>query len=128
MGTIMKRLAAPAVMLFAIAGCSTGGVNDTLGGVLNAPESSDGTATLNAEVQDNDDVRQILRIRTTDGREAEVRWDAGTDVIYLNNHYSAAALERGDLVQIRLRETSDGELYTDHVLVVESRQERGIPE
>ena len=103
-------------------------MNDTLGGVLNAPGSSDGTAVLNAEVQDNDDVRQILRIRTTDGREAEVRWDAGTDVIYLNNHYSPAALERGDLVQIRIRETSDGELYTDHVLVTESRQERGIPE
>ena len=68
MGTIMRRLAAPAVMLFAIAGCGTGGVNDALGGVLNAPGSSDGTAVLNAEVQDNDDVRQVLRIRTTDGR------------------------------------------------------------
>jgi hypothetical protein len=126
---ILRRFAAPAALLFATAGCSTGGVGDVLGGVLNSPESSDGTATVNAEIQDNDDVRQQVRIRTTDGREAVVRWDSGTEVIYLNERYSPAALERGDLVQMRIRETSDGELYTDYVVVTQSVQERtGVPE
>ena len=45
--------------------------------------------------------------------------------MYKGETYSAAALERGDLVQMRLHETSDGDLYTDYVQVTRSVQERG---
>lgn len=124
MTATMRRLAAPALMLFALAGCSGGGLGDILGGVLNSPSSRGGTATLDVEIVANDTQRQLLQVRTNDGREGVIRWDSGTEVVYNNERYSAAALERGDLVQMRVQETRDGELYTDYVYVTRSAQER----
>ncbi len=121
----MRRLAAPALVLFALAGCGSGGLGDILGGVLNAPSSQGGTATLDVEIMANDTQRQLLQVRTSDGREGVIRWDSGTEVVYNNERYSAAALERGDLVEMRVQETRDGELYTDYVYVTRSAQERG---
>ncbi len=66
----------------------------------------------------------MLRIRTDDGSEGFVRWDAGTQVIYRAESYSPQALERGDLVQMRIERTSDGDFYTEYVLVTQSVQER----
>ena len=108
----------------AAAACgSVGGTGGGPGGVLSAPAGEN--ATVDVEVQANDVGQQLLQVVTPDGRQGIVRWDAGTRVVYKGETYSAAALERGDLVQMRLHETSDGDLYTDYVQVTRSVQERG---
>lgn len=120
----MRVLIAPLALAAASAGCGAGGaLGDVLGGVLNAPAGNQ-TATVVAEIQANDPQQQLLQIRTEEGEEGVVRWDRGTRVVYNNEEFSAAALERGDLVEMRLQQTSDGQLYTDYVLVRQSVQER----
>lgn len=112
-----------ALSLAAAACGSVGGTGGDPGRVLSAPAGEN--ATVDVEVQANDVGQQLLQVVTADGRQGIVRWDAGTRVVYKGETYSAAALERGDLVQMRLHETSDGELYTDYVQVTRSVQDRG---
>ncbi len=122
-GRTLQILAIPLTLM--AAGCgSAGGLGEVLGGVLNAPGTETGTATVTAEIQANDQQQQMVQIVTDNGEQGVVRWDAGTEVIYKNETYGAGALERGDLVQMRLQQTSDGALYTDYVLVTQSVQER----
>lgn len=110
-------------LVLGAAACGSAGAGAP-GGGLSAP-SGENPATMDVEIQANDTGQQLLQVVTADGRQGVVRWDAGTRVEYKGETFSAAALERGDLVQMRLRETSDGELYTDYVLVTLSVQERG---
>lgn len=122
----IRGFVAPLMLAFASAGCgSAGALGDVLGGVLNAPAGGGAqSATVVAEIQANDAQQQMVQIRTEAGEQGVVRWDSGTRVVYNNQEYSAAALERGDVVEMRLQQTSDGELYTDYVLVRQSVQER----
>ena len=121
----MRTLVAPLALVAATTGCgSAGGLGDILGGVLNAPAGNNQPATVVAEIQANDARQQMIQIRTESGEQGVVRWDSGTRVVYNNQEYGAAALERGDVVEMRLQQTSDGELYTDYILVRQSVQER----
>lgn len=119
----LRSLIVPVAVLVASAGCASAGVGGT-GGALSAPSEEGATATVSGEILDNDPAAQQLRIRTDDGREGIVRWDTETRVIYKTETYEARALERGDRVQMRIEQTSDGEIYTEYVLVTESAQER----
>lgn len=118
------QLLAPLALLAALAACSSAGVGGAPDGGLSAPEEEGATATITGEILANDPAAQMLRVRTDDGREGLVRWDAGTEVIYRAERYNPQALERGDRVQMRIERTSDGDFYTEYVLVTESVQER----
>lgn len=117
-----KSVAAAATLIVALsaAGCAQlGQVGDILGGAL----PGQGGDVL-AEVQAVDDRDREIRIRTDDGRTADVGYDENTRVVYQNREYPVTALERGDLVRMRVQETTTGALYTDLVEVEQSAQER----
>lgn len=112
--------AATLIVAFSAAGCAQlGQVADIFGGAL----PGQGGEVL-AEVQEVDDREREIRIRTDDGRTADVRYDGDTRVVYQNREYPVTALERGDLVRMRIEETTTGALYTDLVEVEQSAQER----
>lgn len=117
-----KGVAAAAMLIVALsgAGCAQlGQVGDILGGAL----PGQGGDVL-AEVQAVDDRDREIRIRTDDGQTADVGYDQNTRVVYQNREYPVTALERGDLVRMRVQETATGALYTDLVEVEQSAQER----
>lgn len=118
--------AASLVIALMAAGCAQlGQVGDILGGAL----PGQGGDVL-AEVQGVDSYDREIRIRTDDGRTADVHYDDNTRVVYQNREYAVTALERGDLVRMRIQETSTGALYTDLVEVEQSageRQDSGFP-
>lgn len=107
----------------AIAGCSSGGgtLGDILGGVL-TPGPQSGQVV--AEVQSVDAQGRRIEVRTDQGGTGWVEFDSRTVVIYQGREYDPSALERGDLVRMEVRETEDGDLYTDRIEVTQSVQER----
>ena len=121
---LRTSLLAPLSLLAALAACSSAGLGGDTSGGLSAPTEEGASATITGEILANDPAAQMLRIRTDDGREGLVRWDAGTQVVYRAENYEPHALERGDRVQLRIERTRDGDFYTDYVLVTESVQER----
>ena len=107
------------------AGCASGGgeLGDILGGVLGGGGAQEGQVV--AEVQAVDTNDREIDFRTEDGRYGSVAYDANTRVIYQGREYQPTALERGDLVVMHIEETGNGRLYTQHVEVRESVQDRG---
>lgn len=104
------------------AGCSqAGALGDVLGGVLNPQGGSE--AQLQGDVVGVSTSQQYLQVRLPDGRTANVRFDNRTQVVYRQQTYPVTALERGDVVSLRVQQTSQGELYTDQILVTQSVQE-----
>ena len=67
--------------------------------------------------------RRTIDLRTEDGRYASVRYDSRTDVRYRDRRYSPRALERGDVVTVRLDRTRNGELYARNVVVRRTMRE-----
>ena len=125
--TIRRALAPVALstgLLFAGCASGGGGLGDILGGVLNAPSGQPASGEIAGEIQANDPQQGMLQIKTSNGQTGVVRYDAGTKLYYQNQEASPAGLERGDLVEMRVQETTDGALYTDYIVVTKSVQER----
>jgi hypothetical protein len=122
----MRAKAAVVAMLALVTGaCSQAGqLGDILGGVLGQPAGTE-TGNVTAEVQDVDTRNQYIRIRTNDGQTASVRYDAQTRVVYRQQEYSVPSLEAGDVVNMRVAQTSNNEYYTQYIEVQQSVQERG---
>ena len=123
--TMRAMRAAPALLMaMALGGCSGGGLGDILGGVLGGgaggqPQS--GTVTV--EVQEVRTQSQEIMVRTQDGQTGPILFDGNTQVIYNNQNYPVTALERGDVVDMRVQQIQQG-YYTDLIQVRQSVQER----
>ncbi|HEX8431747.1 MAG TPA: hypothetical protein VF625_10675 [Longimicrobium sp.] len=129
-GTIlgMRGVVVCAALLSATGCASAGPIGDIIGGVLSqAGQGQQGQGQqgeVYGEVQGVDTRQQYVQIRTQDGRTANVRFDQNTRVIYQQQQYAVTNLERGDVVNMRLQQDQQGNLYTDYIQVSQSVQDR----
>jgi len=72
-------------------------------------------------VQDVDERRREIRLRTDDGRTTIVRYDNNTRISDGRSDIRAASLRSGDLVSIRLERSSGGEQYAEAIRVEDRR-------
>ena len=106
-------------------GGGAGGLGDILGGVLGGTQpASNNVGQLVVEVQDIDQQNQEIEVLTEDGQRGPIRYDQNTTVVYQQQEYEVSALERGDVVEMRVQELSGGGYYTDYILVRQSVQDR----
>lgn len=121
---IIRRIPILALTV-AAAGCAGGGLGETLGEILTAggDPGAQGSGAITAEVQEVRERQQEIHVATQDGQRGAVLYDQNTQVIYRNEQYPVRALERGDIVEMRIREVQQG-YYTDLIQVVQSVQER----
>lgn len=117
-----KTLAAPlALLLLAALGCGSIGLP---GGGTPAPAPAPADQEVIAgDVSHVDTAQQEIEIDDR-GRRHIVRYDRSTRVLYEGREYRPEALERGDVVRVRVEEGRFGGLYADQVDVVESVQDR----
>jgi hypothetical protein len=112
----------------AAGGGGMGGLGDILGSVLGGAtgqgQGQQQAQTVQAEVQQLDTQRQRLSIRTSQGQTGTVLYDQQTVVVYRQQQYPVTALERGDVVNLQLQQTSQNDVYVSRVDVVQSVQER----
>ena len=119
------RGAAAGLALLAGAGCSQlGTVGDILGGVLTPAGGGQG-GEVYGEIRAIDTQRQIVQIQTQQGQVGNVYFDNRTQVVYNQQRYSVTALERGDVVAMRIQQDQRGNAYTDYIQVTQSVQDRG---
>jgi hypothetical protein len=72
-------------------------------------------------VQDVDERRKEIRLRTDDGRTTVVRYDDNTRISGERGDERIGALRSGDLVSIRLERSSRGEQFADAIRVEDRR-------
>lgn len=120
--TMIKRLPVLALSLAVTAcgGGALGGLGDILTGGAGGQQQG---GAMTAEVQEVRANQQQIIVRTQDGQQGAVLFDQNTQVVYQNQQYAVTALERGDVVEMRIREVQQG-YYTDLIQVVQSVQER----
>jgi hypothetical protein len=108
---------------FAVAGCDELGRIGDLGdyGGIGSGSGSD----VIGEIQRVDSRARTIEIRADSGRTTMVSYDNNTKVIYKQNTYPVANLERGDYVVARIQQDRDGRSYTDTITVREASQDRG---
>ncbi|MGH7482329.1 MAG: hypothetical protein ACRELV_09250 [Longimicrobiales bacterium] len=113
---------APAAIAVVATACSgmggLGGLGDIFGGGVG------GGADIVAEVQYVDTQQREIEVVTDDGQRGAVRYDDRTTVYYRGDQYPVEALERGDIIAMRLQEISGG-YYVQTIEVQQSVQERG---
>lgn len=126
-----NRMGAAAVVALAMTlgacagGGGAGGLGDILGAVLGgAQPASSSVGQLVVQVEGVDQRNQAIAVVTQDGQRGNVRYDQNTQVVYQQQQYPVTALERGDVVEMRLQETRQG-YYTDYILVRQSAQQGG---
>lgn len=119
----VRRAAMLLALLVAAPGCAGGGLGEVLGGVLGGGGGGGQGGELVAEIQSVDPSRQAIQVRTQDGRTGAVRYTQQTQVVYRQQQYPVTALERGDVVSMRLVQEGNT-TYTDYILVRQSVQER----
>ena len=113
-----RRLPALALSASLVA-CTGSGLGDILGGTGGQPQG--GTVTV--EVQQVQQSRQEIVVRTQDGQQGPILYDANTQVVYNNEQFPVTALERGDIVDMRIQQVQEG-YYTDLIQVRTPVQER----
>jgi len=125
----IKHALALAALPLALVGCAgggAGGLGEILGSVLGgAQPASSSVGQLVVEVQGVDQQSQEIEVLTEDGQRGPVEYDANTTVVYQQQEYPVSALERGDVVEMRIQQVAEGRYYTDYVLVRQSAQDRG---
>lgn len=84
------------------------------GGDRGEPEAQE----LRGVVRSNDSHKQTLEIESAgSGKVIVVGYDDDTDVVFQGRHYGPENLEKGDAVEIEIRE-EDGQPVADRILVV----------
>lgn len=127
------RVPIPVVALsMAVAACSGSGLGDILAGTMGGGADQGQGGTVTVEVRQVDERQQQILVLTQDGQEGPILYDANTQVVYNNEQYPVRALERGDVVDMRVQQVQSG-YYTDLIQVrtpVQERQGgyRGSPE
>jgi hypothetical protein len=106
-----------------MSGCA-GGLG-TLGDILAGAGGggAGGAAVATVEVQQVRQSQQQIIVRTQDGQQGPILFDGNTQVVYQNQQYPVTALERGDIVDMRVQEIQQG-YYTDLIQVRTPVQER----
>lgn len=105
--------------LLVSSGCSNlGSLTNILGSVLGGQGAQQ--QQIDAEIQQVDASGGRLYVRTQDGQQGTIRVDSRTQVVYNNRQYPVTALERGDVVRIRLQQTRNNELYATRIDVLRS--------
>jgi hypothetical protein len=119
----IARLPVLALALAATA-CGSGGLGG-LGEILTGGGAGGQgqTGSLTVEIQDVREQDQQILVLTQEGQRGPVLYDQNTQVIYRNEQYPVRALERGDIVDMRIQEIQQG-YYTDLIEVRQSVQER----
>jgi hypothetical protein len=100
-----------ASLLIATAAC--GSLGNVLGGVLGSGQSNQ----VSGYVEALNPRTQQLAIQTHNGQRVVLLYDNQTSVVYQNQNYPVTALERGDEVTARVRNTNSGDYYTDLIQV-----------
>jgi translation initiation factor IF-1 len=121
----MTRSVLAGLILFPMALATTGcaGGLGALGDILAAPGGEGQPAVATVEVQEVRETRQEIIVRTQQGQQGPVLYDQNTQVIYQNQQYPVRALERGDVVDMRIHQVQQG-YYTDRIEVRTPVQER----
>lgn len=110
------------VGLAALSGCAgMGSLGDVLGG-MGMPGTG---GEVRGEVRYVDTRSRELEISSGWGGSRRVEYDRRTEVLYRQRRYSVSALERGDVVSMRVRQDRRGRLYTDRIYVERSVRDRG---
>jgi hypothetical protein len=81
---------------------------------------------VEGEVRSVDTRRSRMEIRDHRNRGYTVHFDRRTQVVYRQRQYPMNALERGDVVRVRLVRDRNGALWADRVDVRQSVRERGM--
>jgi hypothetical protein len=112
-------LALVATLLIAAPACAALGVLDD----VMVPDGRNSLVT--GEVRSVDGRRGRLQVRDDrTSRTHTLRYDGRTRVQYRQRHYPASALERGDVVRVRVSYDRSGTAWADHVEVRQSVQDR----
>jgi hypothetical protein len=106
--------------LIAAGGCSPLGALD---GVVLGP--GDRHSVVDGQVRSVDLRRSRLEIRDQWNRGQTLRIDRSTRVVYRQRDYPISALERGDVVRVRVARDRNGSLWADRIDVRESVRDRG---
>lgn len=110
----------PAALLVALSApaCAPlSAMDDVIGGTT-------GTSTVYGEVRSVDTRRARIQVREQYGRDYTVQYDSRTQVTYGNRRYPVSALERGDIVSMRVTRDRNNRLHADRIDVRESRTTR----
>jgi hypothetical protein len=105
-----------------VSGCSPLGALD---GVVLGPGPGTRASVVEGEVRSVDSRRGSLEVRDHWNRGYRVRTDRRTQVVYRQRSYPVSALERGDVVRVRVVSDRNGTLWADRVDVRTSARERG---
>jgi hypothetical protein len=109
-------------LVLVASGCG-GTLGEMLGDILTGPGADGQSGVVTVEVQQVRERQQEIIVRTQDGQQGPVLYDQNTQVVYQNQQYPVAALERGDIVDMRVHQVQQG-YYTDLVQVRTPVQER----
>lgn len=111
----MRGLAAGAMLALAAVsgGCAGNSWDDVYGG----RGGWGGSSELRGRVEGVQTRLHTIQLRRDNGRREVVRYDARTEVVSGNRRTTAASLDRGDYVSMRVSRDSRGRLYTRHVTV-----------
>lgn len=108
-------------LALALSACAGGGLGDILLGGGGAGQPQSGSVTV--EIQEVREAQQQIIVATQDGQQGPILYDQNTQVVYQNQQYPVVALERGDIVDMRVQQIQQG-YYTDLIEVRQSVQER----
>jgi hypothetical protein len=112
--SVVSRGALIVTVLLAVAGCAQ---------MLPGPSSAPSSTELVGEIDRVDPGARQIVARTTDGRLEAVTYDDRTQVMYRGQVYPVTALERGDLVSMRVG-SAGRPGYVESISVQQSVQER----
>jgi hypothetical protein len=106
--------------LLVLAACSPLGAAETV-----IPGPGGRHAVVEGQVRSVDLRRSRVEIRDQWNRGQTVRVDRATRVVYRQRSYPVSALERGDVVRVRVARDRNGSLWADRIDVRESVRNRG---
>ena len=102
----------------ALGGCANNStLGNVLGSVLGTGASSD---QVTGTVTGVDTRAQQVGIQMSNGQTVALSYDNQTQVVYQNQNYTPANLERGDQVVARVQQSNNGGYYTDMIQVTQS--------
>jgi len=111
---------ATAAALVVVPGCTALDVMDSV--MLPASGS---TTMVTGEIRSLDSRNGRMQVREqNNNRTQTLRYDSRTRVMHRQRQYPVSALERGDIVRVRVTRDRSGNAWADHVEVRESVQER----
>jgi hypothetical protein len=102
--------------------CSPLGLAEAV--VLGAPGAGD-HSVVEGQIRSVDLRRSRVEVRDHRDRGRTLHIDRATRVVYRNQQYPVSALERGDVVRVRVVRDRSGTQWADRIDVRESARERG---